>query len=283
MDESQDYSPQKRTQSSNSIKTASDLSVRSHSPGQSAKSNVSIPTQSGVSEDRDALPKSDHSSIQTESGADALTSTGSASVAEDIPDDSVKSADYSISFNDTESDVSKLSDASSDKSSVVSSVISFNKSKEANKRLSDDIAGERPAAEHGMDSFSKLSAEMLRQQLRDEEVRAQQQAALFKLREKALTEKTRAQLQLLEHEKRRLRENGNEEGLQSIKRQQKLLLTKLQQEQVSLQSLICEEYVTQRELMRLFKGDIKTDILNSTYCSISKEHFDTKMIFTSSL
>ena len=30
--------------------------------------------------------------------------------------------------------------------------------------------------------------------------------------------------------------------------------------------------------MRLFEGDIKTDILNSTYCSISKEHFDTKTI-----
>ena len=40
-------------------------------------------------------------------------------------------------------------------------------------------------------------------------------------------------------------------------------------------------YVTQGELMRLFEGDIKTDILNSTYCSISKEHFDTKMIFMS--
>ena len=33
--------------------------------------------------------------------------------------------------------------------------------------------------------------------------------------------------------------------------------------------------------LRLFEGDIKTDILNSTYCSISKEHFDTKMIFIS--
>ena len=40
-------------------------------------------------------------------------------------------------------------------------------------------------------------------------------------------------------------------------------------------------FVTQRELMRLFERDIKTDILNSTYCSISKEHFDTKMIFIS--
>ena len=37
----------------------------------------------------------------------------------------------------------------------------------------------------------------------------------------------------------------------------------------------------QYELMRLFEGDIKTDILNSTYRSISKEHFETKMIFIS--
>ena len=40
-------------------------------------------------------------------------------------------------------------------------------------------------------------------------------------------------------------------------------------------------YVTQHELMRLFEGDIKTDILNSTHCSISKEHFDPKTIFIS--
>ena len=40
-------------------------------------------------------------------------------------------------------------------------------------------------------------------------------------------------------------------------------------------------YVTQRELMMLFEGHIKTDILNLTYCSISKEHFDNKAIFIS--
>ena len=45
--------------------------------------------------------------------------------------------------------------------------------------------------------------------------------------------------------------------------------------------LFSQRYVTQRELMRLFEGNIKTDILNSTYCSISKKHFDTKIIFIS--
>ena len=33
--------------------------------------------------------------------------------------------------------------------------------------------------------------------------------------------------------------------------------------------------VTQHELIRLFEGDIKADILNSTYCLISNGHFDT--------
>ena len=44
---------------------------------------------------------------------------------------------------------------------------------------------------------------------------------------------------------------------------------------------IFETYVTQRELMGLFEWDIKTDISNSSYCSILKEHFDTKTIFIS--
>ena len=44
---------------------------------------------------------------------------------------------------------------------------------------------------------------------------------------------------------------------------------------------INNKYVTPRELMRLFEGDIKTDILNSTYFSISKEHFNTNTIFIS--
>ena len=36
-------------------------------------------------------------------------------------------------------------------------------------------------------------------------------------------------------------------------------------------------HVTQSELVRLFEGYIKTDILNLTYWSISKKHFDTKI------
>ena len=230
VDESADSVLPKRAHSTDSIKTASDLSIGS--PAAAQKSDGSIQTQSGVSIERGAQTRSDRSSaasIQTESGASvnpptSTTATSNASMAEDLPpDESAKSslADYSLSFDGSDSDISKLSDASSDKSSVISSVVSHPKlgGKDSDSKAIDD-------------SFTRLSSEMLRQQLRDEEVRAQQQAALFKLREKALTEKTRANLQLLEHEKRRLKEKGDEDGLLAIRRQQKLLLTKLQQEQV---------------------------------------------------
>ena len=40
-------------------------------------------------------------------------------------------------------------------------------------------------------------------------------------------------------------------------------------------------YVTQRKLMRLFEGDIRTDMLNSTYCAMSKKRFDTKITYIS--
>ena len=52
-------------------------------------------------------------------------------------------------------------------------------------------------------------------------------------------------------------------------------------QQISWTLGLKHQNVTQRELMRLFAGDIKTNIQNSTYCSISKEHFDTKIIFIS--
>ena len=40
------------------------------------------------------------------------------------------------------------------------------------------------------------------------------------------------------------------------------------------------KYVIQRELMRFFEGDIKTDILNSTYYSISIRNILTPKQFS---
>lgn len=54
----------------------------------------------------------------------------------------------------------------------------------------------------GQDSFSKFTMEMVRQYMKEEEVRAQHQSSLLRLRQKALRDKTKAELAWLEHQKR---------------------------------------------------------------------------------
>nr|XP_016854441.1 PREDICTED: coiled-coil domain-containing protein 187 [Anolis carolinensis] len=55
----------------------------------------------------------------------------------------------------------------------------------------------------GSDTFWRFGLKMVEQYLREEELRGRHQSALFRLREKALREKARAELAWLEHEERR--------------------------------------------------------------------------------
>ncbi|XP_043551894.1 centrosome-associated protein 350-like isoform X2 [Chiloscyllium plagiosum] len=63
----------------------------------------------------------------------------------------------------------------------------------------------------GQDSFSKFTMAMVRQYMEGEEMRAQHQVSLLKLRGQVLKEKTKAELACLEHQKknsaRRLEDN----------------------------------------------------------------------------
>lgn len=54
----------------------------------------------------------------------------------------------------------------------------------------------------GQDSFWKFTMEMVRQYMQEGEMRSAHQAALLRLRQKALKEKTKAELAWLEHQKR---------------------------------------------------------------------------------
>lgn len=54
----------------------------------------------------------------------------------------------------------------------------------------------------GQDSFSKFTMDLVRQYMKEEEVRAQHQSSLLRLRQKALREKTKTELAWLEHQKR---------------------------------------------------------------------------------
>ncbi|MGH0121756.1 UNVERIFIED_CONTAM: hypothetical protein FKN15_050429, partial [Acipenser sinensis] len=89
----------------------------------------------------------------------------------------------------------------------------------------------------GQDSFSKFTMEMVRQYMKEEEVRAHHQSSLLRLREKALKEKTKAELAWLEHQKQRLRHKGEDDKMPPIRKRQRGLLLRLQQEQAEIKRL----------------------------------------------
>lgn len=84
----------------------------------------------------------------------------------------------------------------------------------------------------GQESFSQFTMDMVRQYMKDEEVRLQHQSSLLHLRQKALKEKTKTELAWLEHQKKRLRDKGEDDKMPPIRKKQRGLLMKLQQEQV---------------------------------------------------
>uniref|UniRef100_A0A7M4EHU9 Centrosomal protein 350 n=1 Tax=Crocodylus porosus TaxID=8502 RepID=A0A7M4EHU9_CROPO len=89
----------------------------------------------------------------------------------------------------------------------------------------------------GQDSFSKFTMEMVRQYMKEEEMRAAHQSSLLRLREKALKEKTKAELAWLEHQKKHLRDKGEDDKMPPIRKRQRGLLLKLQQEQAEIKRL----------------------------------------------
>ncbi|XP_038638232.1 uncharacterized protein LOC119955771 isoform X2 [Scyliorhinus canicula] len=87
------------------------------------------------------------------------------------------------------------------------------------------------------DAFSRFTLEMAQQYLKEEELRARHQAALFRLREKALREKTKAELAWLEHQKTHLRDKGEDDKMPAIVQKQREILMKLQQEKAEIRHL----------------------------------------------
>lgn len=70
--------------------------------------------------------------------------------------------------------------------------------------------------------------------MKDEQVRLHHQGSLLHLRQKALKEKTKTELAWLEHQKKRLRDKGEDDKMPPIRKKQRGLLMKHQQEQVHI-------------------------------------------------
>ncbi|XP_041481736.1 centrosome-associated protein 350-like isoform X3 [Lytechinus variegatus] len=241
----QDSSFSRQSDASKSIKTASDLSLGL--PDQTD----SIATASDIVSGRDASISAASvasSSIRTESGARAASSITNDSISEDI--DKTKSNQYSLSFEDSDS---------SSRSSVLS-VVSPSPDKSETKRdsrpVSKHAVKDRPDSSDSMQSdkegsFSGVTIEVLQKQLKEEESRSQQQVTLLKLREKVLVDKTNAELEWLEHQKRRLKEKDDQDGVTSLRKRQRALLSKLQIEQNEIKQMLTSQRQASLERQRL--------------------------------
>lgn len=99
-----------------------------------------------------------------------------------------------------------------------------------------NIARPEPGTERSR-AFHRFTIAMLEQSLRDEELRAQHQAAVLRLREMALEEKARAELACLEHQIGCLVLVGREAAQTSLWEKQQQALSRLEKEQREIQYL----------------------------------------------
>ncbi|CAB3984042.1 centrosome-associated 350 isoform X1 [Paramuricea clavata] len=87
------------------------------------------------------------------------------------------------------------------------------------------------------DSFGKFTADMIQQYVHEEEVRTKHQAAILRLREKSLKEKTKAELQWVERMKKQSRDKGSDDVMPSIKKRERGIRMKLKAEKEEIKCL----------------------------------------------
>ncbi|XP_069772145.1 uncharacterized protein [Narcine bancroftii] len=101
------------------------------------------------------------------------------------------------------------------------------------------------------DAFSRFTLEMAHQYLQEEDIRARHQTALFRLREKALKEKTKAELAWLQHQKIHFQNKGQDDKRPVIVGKQREVLLKLQKEKADIRHLqnACQVAHQERKLL----------------------------------
>lgn len=196
----------------------------------------------------------------TQRGADSDSSIPSLSKAEGR-DDSMKEDSISEELEDYTLDETMTEDEM--ERSFRSILPSESHRKRAKKQLdnvsvtSDEGSVSAPATPRysmddlgsfiGEDSFNKFTEEMVKQFMREEELRAQHQSSLLKLREKALMEKTKAELSWLEQQKQRIRNKGKDDNYPQINKRQRGLKMRLQEQQAEIKRLQEQNEAASRE------------------------------------
>ncbi|XP_021341745.1 centrosome-associated protein 350-like isoform X1 [Mizuhopecten yessoensis] len=204
------------------------------------------------------------SSIRSVSGAEARDESRSESIIEDISQAS--GDDYSVIFDDTmtedemeeksfkailpsESHRKRAKKHSGDNMSVTSDEGSISSVPNTPRMTLNDLS----SFFTGEESFNKFTEDMVRQFMREEELRAQHQGALLRLREKALTEKTKAELAWLDQQRHNLRNKGADDNYPQIIKRQRGLKMRLQEQQAEIKRLQESNKAASLERQRLLK------------------------------
>ncbi|GFN76393.1 centrosome-associated protein 350 [Plakobranchus ocellatus] len=208
---------------------------------------------------------SSDSSIRSVSDADAADSRAgaSASIPEEISgaargkhDDDDDEPSYSMSFDESVTDEESFRQV----------LPSESHRKEARQQeMSHASQGHDVSSSHltaygdlsslfvGEDSFSKFAAEMVRQVMREEEYRAQHQAALLNLREKALREKAKAELAWLQQLKKKPLDKRADDVFPNIDKREKRIRKNLQEQQAEIRRLQEANKMASQERQKLLQ------------------------------
>ncbi|XP_054195804.1 centrosome-associated protein 350 isoform X7 [Homo sapiens] len=123
----------------------------------------------------------------------------------------------------------------------------------------------------GQDSFSKFTMEMVRQYMKEEEMRAAHQSSLLRLREKALKEKTKAELAWLEHQKKHLRDKGEDDKMPPLRKKQRGLLLRLQQEKAEIKRLQEANKAARKERQLILKQQEEIEKIRQTTIKLQEK------------
>ncbi|NXN10854.1 CE350 protein, partial [Indicator maculatus] len=123
----------------------------------------------------------------------------------------------------------------------------------------------------GQDSFSKFTMEMVRQYMKEEEMRAAHQSSLLRLREKALKEKTKAELAWLEHQKKHLQDKGEDDKMPPIRKRQRGLLLRLQQEKAEIKRLQEANKAARKERQLILKQQEEIERIRQTTMKLQEK------------
>lgn len=87
------------------------------------------------------------------------------------------------------------------------------------------------------DSFKKFTSDMIDKYMQEEAMRSRHQAHLLKLRERALVEKTNAELAWIEQMKKKALDKGQDDRMPSMLAKEKGIMSKLKREQANIDRL----------------------------------------------